>query len=114
MYLVIIAAEVRSLRRSSKCLSWGSFFIWQAPGFVLALVSLTPWSWLGLKDYAFFLLEFWFTPVVPLLSLLNGVIAGYPLYYYALLAMPLLFAIFFMVFVHNKKSAPRSSRIRYI
>ncbi|MDI9479744.1 MAG: hypothetical protein ACOXZ6_12065 [Syntrophomonadaceae bacterium] len=113
IYLVIVAAEFRSWGRHSKGLGWGSFFIWQAPGFVFALASLTPWSWWGLKEYAFFLLEFWYTPVVPLLSLLNWAIAGYPLYYYALLATPLLFAIFFMVIVLSKKSAPRSSRIRY-
>lgn len=113
IYLLIIAAEIRPLHSRSKWLSWGSFFIWQAPGIVFALVSLTHWSWWGLKDYAFFLLEFWYTPVVPLLSLLRWVIAGYPLYYYVLLGMPLLFAIFFLVSVHNKKLAPRSSGIRH-
>ena len=106
IYLVIVAVEFRSLGRHSKGLGWGSFIIWQAPGFVFALASLTPWSWWGLKEYAFFLLEFWYTPVVPLLSLLNGVIAGYPLYYYVLLGMPLLFGVFFWVSVPKQKVSP--------
>jgi hypothetical protein len=114
VYLLIVAAEIRPLRRCSNGLKWGSFLIWQAPGIIFALISLLPWSWWGLKEYGFFLLQFWYTPVVPLLSLLHLTIAEYPLYYYLLLGMPLLLAFFFMCFVHNKKPVPRSRRIRYI
>jgi hypothetical protein len=114
MYLLIISAEIRSLRRYAKGVSWSSFLIWQAPGIVFSLIISIPWSWWGLKEYSFFLLQFWYTPMVPLLSLLHWTIAGHPLYYYLLLGMPLLLAILFALLVRNREPVPRSSRIRYI
>lgn len=114
IYVMIITAEIRSLHRCSRRLKWGSFLIWQAPGIIFSLISLISWSWWGLKQYGFFLLQFWYTPVVPLLSLVHWTVDGYPLYYYLLLGMPLLFFAFFMLLVHNKKSVSRSRRIRYI
>ena len=50
MYLLIISAEIRSLRRYAKGVSCSSFLIWQAPGIVFSLISSIPWSWWGLKE----------------------------------------------------------------
>ncbi|HOB11652.1 MAG TPA: hypothetical protein PLM20_00890 [Syntrophomonadaceae bacterium] len=114
LYLLIITMQIRSLGGETKCRAIKVFLIWQAPGIVFSLISLLPWSWWGIKEYAFFLLMFWYTPVVPLLSLLQWVVAGYPIYYYLLLAMPLIYGLIFMVLTRIKQPVLSSSRIRYL
>lgn len=114
IYLVIIASQLRLLGIDSPCQAVSGFFLWQAPGIIFSLASLLHWSWWGLKEYAFFLLMFWYTPVIPLLSLLRGGLAGYPLYYYLLIAMPLLYALLCIALIYIKKPVARSSRIRYL
>ena len=113
-YLLIIFLQIRSLGDESGGRAAAVFLAWQAPGIVFSVLILLPWSFWGLKEYAFFLLMFWYTPVVPLLSLLQWVIAGYPLYYFLLLAMPLIYGLLFIIFVftHRKQPAFSSSRIR--
>jgi len=112
VYLVIICDQMRSLAKGSKCKGVAGFILWQAPGIIFSLISLLPWSWWGIKDYAFFLLMFWYTPVVPLLSILQWVIAGYPLYYYLLLAMPLIYGLLFTAAIQLKQPVFSASRIR--
>lgn len=113
-YLLVISAQIRSLHKDSKYAAAKVFFIWQAPGIIFSLISLLPWLWWGIKEYAFFLLMFWYTPVIPLLSLLQWVVAGYPLYYYLLLALPLIYGLLFIALTRNKQPVYRSSRIRYL
>jgi hypothetical protein len=93
LYLAIIGIE----SKNSRDLSWGcrviSAIIWQAPAIALCVIIITGLSAGGLSNYAIFLLQFWHTPLLPLVSLFPGTLyAGKPVYYYILLGLS-----FFMV-----------------
>lgn len=107
IYLVIIVQEIIPLRKYSLIKRWSALIIWQSPGLLLSFVSITPWSWLGFREYGFFILEFWYTPILPLLSLSRLMVGEYPLYYYLLLMMPVIFGVLFWTVI--KKPALRSS-----
>ena len=54
--------------------------------YLLVISHTTIWD---LSNYAYFIMLFWYTALVPMLSLLPGVLwRGWPLYYYFLLALP--------------------------
>lgn len=92
VYLAVVWTETKAAAKMQTGTFWVRLLIWQGPGALLALASVFPWWWYGgLKEYAFFGLEFWYTPVLPLFSLFNWGWNDYPLYYYALLVMPLFF-----------------------
>ncbi len=93
IYLLIIGLEARTLKMWSPGSRWKIILAWQGPGILLLgliISNLTIWD---LSNYAFFIMLFWYTPLMPLLSLLPGIIwRGWPLYYYLLLALPFIMA----------------------
>ncbi|MEN6349938.1 MAG: hypothetical protein ABFD08_11145 [Syntrophomonas sp.] len=96
-YLAVIAWEACSIKgklgNSQKVLA---VLFWQAPAAFLSLAVVLNTSINFLSDNAIFLLEFWATPVIPLLSSLPVFVdMGKPLYYYLLLVMPVLLGIYF-------------------
>ncbi len=71
---------------------------WQGPAMILSLLSIAGLQMADLSNLSFFLLEFWFTPVIPLLSLINpGLILDHPFYYYLLLLMPVLLSAYYYI-----------------
>lgn len=71
---------------------------WQGPGIILSVLIHSHIAWLDISNYCYFIMEFWYTPVIPLLSLITLKMPnGYPLYYYLLLFMPLIMSLYFFL-----------------
>lgn len=97
-YLFIIATEARAIRKNAKAAKALTSFYWQLPGFVLSITSL-----MGLETYSLFILQFWHTPVMPLLSFLTiPTSASKSLYYYCMLLMFLLLSLFYYALAKNE------------
>lgn len=91
IYLISIGIEAGLNHSCTRVRVLVIILIWQLPGLILSLTSIAPAGMWGQANYAFFILEFWYTPLVPLLSCLSGwVIQGKPLYYYLLLGAPII------------------------
>lgn len=102
LYLLVIGNEARSLRDFSSNSRHLVIFTWQAPGILLFLLVISHLAIWDLSNYAFFIMLFWYTALVPLLSLLPGMFwRGWPLYYYILLTLP-----FIMTAYHFILSSP--------
>jgi hypothetical protein len=72
--------------------------IWQLPGMILSLCIISGLSNLMPGgEYYIFILELWYTPVIPLISLISTPFLPYPLYYNLLLIMPLIMIIYYML-----------------
>ncbi|NLW91644.1 MAG: hypothetical protein GXY34_08605 [Syntrophomonadaceae bacterium] len=87
--------------------------VWQLPGIILSLMSIMPAGMWGEANYGFFVLQFWYTPVVPLLSCLSDyAFYGKPVYYYLLLWMPVIFGLCYLllVFAGRKFSISRAAQ----
>lgn len=95
LYVYIVVKENTLLRGYSAGKRLAGLIFWQGPAAFLSLVSISSWALGGLKEYAFFMLEFWYTPLLPLLSLSGGMLNGRPYYYYLLLGMPLIMSIIY-------------------
>lgn len=96
LFCLVIGAEALMYKGNS----WRSILVtvlaWQLPGLLLSLQSIAPAGMWGEANYGFFVLQFWYTPLVPLLSCLAGyVIQGKPIYYYVLLGAPLLLGLYY-------------------
>ena len=106
LYLLIIGIEAHSLRNFNTTCQLAVILAWQGPGILLCLgivSGITVWD---LSNYAFFIMQFWYTPVLPFLSLLPGFVwQGYPVYYYVLLALPLLMSAYHLA-IGNMMAAP--------
>jgi len=97
-YLFLIATEARVVRKKTRATKALASFYWQLPGFILSITSL-----MDLETYSLFILQFWHTPVMPLLSFLTiPTSAGKSLYYYCLLLMSLLLSLFYYAFAGNE------------
>lgn len=84
-------------------------FIWQGPALLLSIYAMAGLTFANLDDYAIFVLQFWTAPLLPYWSLLNVPTSGaYPLYYYCVLASPLLFSMVYLAASLYKKSAGAS------
>ena len=84
--------------------------MWQLPGFILASSII-----LGvdrLTDFAYyfvFILELWFTPILPLVSLLPAwTIWERPIYFYLLFMMVPILAVYYYLPGYRKKISPNS------
>jgi len=96
LFCLVVGAEAVMYKGNS----WRSILIivlaWQLPGMVLSLMSISPAGMWGEANYGFFVLQFWYTPIVPLLSCLSGyVVQGKPIYYYLLLGTPMLMGLYY-------------------
>ncbi|MGI5921785.1 MAG: hypothetical protein ACOX6I_08630 [Syntrophomonadaceae bacterium] len=107
LFFLVIAVETRSqVAVGAKPVR--TAMVWQAPGLVLSIAILSGWwQYVGAGQYFIFLLEFWSTPVLPLISILAQPFLPYPSYYYMLLSTPFFLSLFYLiltalVFTRNK------------
>ena len=98
LYILVLIAEIRLLVSQVKSLLTVAL-AWSLPWIMAALSSVLALDWWGLGNIGFFILTCWYTPWLPLLVGAKTIIAGYPLYYYLLLALPLVnFLLFFIIY----------------
>lgn len=96
LFCLVVGAEAVMFKGDSRKSCLITILIWQAPGLVLSLMSISPAGMWGEANYGFFVLQFWYTPIVPLLSCLSGyAIQGKPIYYYLLLGTPVLMGLYY-------------------
>jgi len=102
IYMVIVGIEAKLIRNRMVKEILLIAVLWQVPGFFLSMVSsIGLWD---LSDYSLFMLQFWYTPLMPLMSVLTAFLhAKKPLYYYLLFIMPLLMSsYYYLLAVLNK------------
>ena len=77
------------------------------PGFILVIINLAGISSMDLSSYALFILQYWYIPLIPLISLTSHATAGgIPLYNYILLFLPVLMSLYYyMVWAIKNKPA---------
>lgn len=98
LYLLVIGSEARSLRDFSSNSRRLVILTWQAPGILLFLLVISHTAIWDLSNYAYFIMLFWYTALVPMLSLLPGIVwRGWPLYYYILLALPFIMTAYHFI-----------------
>ncbi len=96
LYMGIIIREVISSQIDLPRRRTLAVTIWQSPALILSFASIATIRGWGQANYAFFMLEFFYTPFLPLLSLLARIsVANMPLYYYVLLGLPFLIILFY-------------------
>ena len=89
LYLLVVGIEARKLEPYASGSRRAVILAWQGPGILLFLFIISHTTVWDLSNYAFFVMLFWYTPLMPVLSLLPGIAwRGWPLYYYLLLALP--------------------------
>lgn len=99
LYLTIITGEVKSLREEKTMIKGLAAFFWLLPPLLLSFMTVFHLNYLTI-----FLLGFWYTPLLPLLSIKPYLFAsGIPLYYYFLVSLPLLFSIHFYFLTRKTK-----------
>lgn len=90
LYLLIIGIEAHTLKTYTSGSRRVVILAWQGPGILLLLLAISHITTWDLSNYAFFTMLFWYTPLIPFLSLIPGIFwRGWPLYYYCLLSLPL-------------------------
>lgn len=71
--------------------------IWQLPGMILSLCIIAGlYSFMPGGEYYIFILELWYTPVIPLISLISTPFLPQPLYYNLLLITPVIMIIYYL------------------
>jgi len=98
IYLYIIAREA-GFKEDLKWKQAGIVvLLWQLPGLILVLLLL-------INPFAVFFLQIWCTPLLPLLSLIKGIVIGEKFsHYIVLLCIPLFFIAYYMVnYWYHKK-----------
>jgi len=104
LYLTIIGREACSLRNLTTKTKVSIILTWQGPAVLLLILILSGITFLDIKNYSFFIMLFWYTPLLPFLSVLPRlVINGLPLYYYILLSLPFFMSIFHFLLSRKKK-----------
>lgn len=96
VYLIIIRIEAGLVKGYPRRKILRLALIWQGPAAFLGLLVMGDFYVKALGENAIFLLEFWSTPLLPLLTPLTGFnYFNHPLYYYMLPAMPWLTGIYY-------------------
>ncbi len=97
LYFLVIAREARSAHGHKRGKILSVIILWQGPAALLSLMMLN-----GMNNTGFwglnapFLLEFWATALVALLSCFKGpLIAGKAFYYYCIISAPLILGIYY-------------------
>ncbi len=90
LYIVVISIEIYNLRYENKKVKWLSGILWLALPLLLSVLTI-----FKLYNLAIFLLVFWFTPIIPLISLKTSFFANYPFYYYVLVSLPFILILYF-------------------
>ena len=98
VYLIIVSVEANRLKGFTRSQILLITVIWQGPAAILSILVMGNFYFYALSDNALFLLEFWSTPILPLLTPLGYVnYFNKPLYYYILIAMPCLLALYYYI-----------------
>lgn len=97
VYIVVLSAEACRLKGYNRLRIFLIALFWQGPAALLSLLAMGVFYIYALSDNAIFLLEFWTTPLLPLLTLNEFNYWQKPLYYYILLAAPGLLGIYYYV-----------------
>lgn len=98
IYLIIISQEIYDLRGESLLVKGVAGLLWLGLPLILSLIT-----YFKIISEGIFLLIFWYTPILPLLSIRTYVFSnGLPLYYYILLVSPLVFMAYFYLLVRRK------------
>lgn len=97
LYLLIIGMEAR---RACDLPWWKrsiTALIWQAPGLFFAVVLITSFNVMGVYEYAIFIIQFWFTPLLGLVSLAGLYFyLDKPIYYYLLILLPFISSLYYL------------------
>jgi hypothetical protein len=97
LYIIVLIAEGRLHPEMTIAQKSSVVFLWQGPALFMSIYVLAEFTFANLDDYAIFAMQFWTAPLLPWWSLLNAPTPGsYPLYYYYVLASPLLFAVVYL------------------
>ncbi len=108
IYLLVVALEARRAYELSQLQKIIIVLIWQAPAIFWAAICITAFDFMGLYEYAIFILEFWYTPLVGLLSLAGiSIYSGKPLYYYILIYLPFISCIYYIGIASVSCGKPR-------
>lgn len=101
-YLIVIALEARLIKHLEKWEKVFIFILWQITGIFFSLAKLIEINVHYLNDYAIFILQLWYTPVIPLVSIIpEPYNFDKPFYYYLLIGMPIIMAVYFYFFSWN-------------
>lgn len=96
LYFLLIALEARSDQRLKKREILIVIILWQGPAALLSWLLLSGMNAGFWSLNAPFLLEFWATPLMACLSCFKGpLLTGKPLYYYCLIATPVLLGFYY-------------------
>lgn len=95
VYLAVICWEARSIINFNRTQKVLTALLWQGPAAIISLIFVTGINVPVLSNNAIFLLEFWSTPLLPLLSIQVLTFMNRPLYYYLLLTLPVLTGIYY-------------------
>lgn len=98
VYFVVISWEVYSLRGEPKQVKWLTALLWLGIPVILSFLTI-----FNLSNLSIFLLGFWFTPLLPILSIKIIIIANRPLYYYILIWLPFILALYFYLLISFAK-----------
>lgn len=100
IFSIIFMAIIMIESISSKGKIWpglANVLIWQLPGMILSLCIISGLSnFMPGGEYYIFVLELWYTPVIPLISLISTPFLPYPLYYNLLLSTPVIMIIYYL------------------
>lgn len=95
LYIIILTVEGLTANFNSFKTRIAAAISLQMPGLILAIFILAKITRWDLSSYSLFILQYWYIPLIPLISLLSFVTeAGIPLYHYILMGLPLLMSIY--------------------
>ncbi|MDD3852156.1 MAG: hypothetical protein PHD40_00700 [Syntrophomonadaceae bacterium] len=103
-YILIISMEIIDIRGIDVKEKLKVLIFWQGPGAILSLMVLGQSIYLISGDIIF-IMEFWNTPILPILSLFPA-INGQPVYYNLLIATPLIMSLYFLGLIYSEKTKP--------
>lgn len=102
LFLAILFIEINQVNECSVIKRILIILAWQLPGIVISMAIITGVSdWFNWGQYLIFIMEFWCTPVLPLISIMAAPFLPQPTYYYLLLGMPFLLATLY-IFISYK------------
>lgn len=93
---IIIESIMNNSERMFSCLA--TVLLWQLPGILLGIIIITGLTFhLPGGEYYIFVLELWYTPLIPLISLISNPFLPNPVSYNLLLMMPVIMSIYYML-----------------
>lgn len=95
---MVLTLEIRKTNfKGITAKLWLAFSL-HLPGIVFTVVSLAKITQWDLSSYTLFILQYWYIPLVPLISMVSLTTkSGVPLYQYILLGTPLLMIIYYLL-----------------